>query len=152
MIECCMIQLWIAFNCVSLILWQQPVWRILRSMDSCELLSIAYLWYSDNNKRWTTTMRKTLWIAFNCVSLILWQQRMVLLYHKGESCELLSIAYLWYSDNNADGELAWTSFVVNCFQLRIFDTLTTTFWFLWCNFIKLWIAFNCVSLILWQQR
>ena len=94
--------LWIAFNYLSLTFWQQLNSASEISWSRCELLSIIYLWHSDNN-----TIRKSLnvsplWIAFNYLSLTFWQQHWASFVFSAIGCELLSIIYLWHSDNNSD--------------------------------------------------
>ena len=169
--------MWIAFNYLSLTFWQQPKIFFTGFLLSCELLSIIYLWHSDNNKMrrdfhlylvvncfqlfifdiLTTTLyvpiaeRDKLWIAFNYLSLTFWQQQYEAKRLDIQSCELLSIIYLWHSDNNRKRDILYCRWVVNCFQLFIFDILTTTEAENTRLPIVLWIAFNYLSLTFWQQ-
>ena len=144
--------LWIAFNYLSLKIWQQHIVFTPIEDISCELLSIIYLWRSDNNgldkqaayifvvncfqlfifEDLTTTppfqyrTKAQLWIAFNYLSLKIWQQLSPNFLSPFCSCELLSIIYLWRSDNNNAIATKHRHQVVNCFQLFIFEDLTTT--------------------------
>ena len=161
---------------VSLNHWQQPRLPPRVLPGSCELLSISYLWTTDNNSVNLSKSFFMLWIAFNFVSLNHWQQLTGIINAHRISCELLSISYLWTTDNNYKFSLKfvsglWIAFnfvslnhwqqhyprwnthprVVNCFQFRIFEPLTTTSCGIFLGGARLWIAFNFVSLNHWQQ-
>ena len=194
--------LWFAFNLLSLTYWKQLVGRVKPRNICCDLLSIYYLWHTENNSWDSFTWRgvlwfafnllsltywkqlnnpfkrsvavvicfqsiifdilKTthssrviaqclLWFAFNLLSLTYWKQRKILMDVYSISCDLLSIYYLWHTENNhrQDGYLLLT--VVICFQSIIFDILKTTRPSSGESTSMLWFAFNLLSLTYWKQ-
>ena len=172
------LELWIAFNFVSL-LFEQQLKDCYKDLEgSCELLSILYLCSLNNNHffcakdcksvvncfqfcifaLWTTTiwelvlMLRVLWIAFNFVSLLFEQQREAIRGTIKRGCELLSILYLCSLNNNFIYFLVEYTRVVNCFQFCIFALWTTTHHLDISIQTGLWIAFNFVSLLFEQQQ
>ena len=117
--------LWIAFNYLSLTFWQQ---QNLYTMISEVVVNCFQLFIFDilTTTGWQPTeSANRLWIAFNYLSLTFWQQPT-----RGQ--RILNL-------------------VVNCFQLFIFDILTTTMNISHMTVKRLWIAFNYLSLTFWQQ-
>ena len=117
--------LWFAFNLLSLTYWKQLYWTRLTYFICCDLLSIYYLWHTENNNEIRKSVDLPLWFAFNLLSLTYWKQRSIAvrmsecvvicfqsiifdilkttgLYHNAPTCccDLLSIYYLWHTENN----------------------------------------------------
>ena len=141
------------------------------------MLSIYYLWHTENNIRNADFLSKAvvicfqsiifdilkttlppacpappvLWFAFNLLSLTYWKQRKILMDVYSISCDLLSIYYLWHTENNGEGEEKWDNLVVICFQSIIFDILKTTLTDYTIASVTLWFAFNLLSLTYWKQ-
>ena len=119
-------KLWIAFNFVSLLFEQQQ--KRFSSYESVVVNCFQFCIFA----LWTTTVGNVigytykLWIAFNFVSLLFEQQHIGLSSKIRLSCELLSILYLCSLNNN----------LITCKA----------------KWIKLWIAFNFVSLLFEQQQ
>ena len=141
------------------------------------MLSIYYLWHTENNSAVpvellpivvicfqsiifdilkTTCNRfsagyEPLWFAFNLLSLTYWKQQpsIILLIHS--RCDLLSIYYLWHTENNMNDKLLCIGIVVICFQSIIFDILKTTKIGTYATESALWFAFNLLSLTYWKQ-
>ena len=143
--------LWFAFNLLSLTYWKQLVGRVKPRNICCDLLSIYYLWHTENNSWDSFTWRGVLWFAFNLLSLTYWKQRKILMDVYSISCDLLSIYYLWHTENNGEGEEKWDNLVVICFQSIIFDILKTTLTDYTIASVTLWFAFNLLSLTYWKQ-
>ena len=169
--------LWFAFNLLSLTYWKQHANQDAYDKQSCDLLSIYYLWHTENNKKYKMHFRllvvicfqsiifdilKTtiglkgitvllLWFAFNLLSLTYWKQHWPTIPLLLLRCDLLSIYYLWHTENNhrQDGYLLLT--VVICFQSIIFDILKTTRPSSGESTSMLWFAFNLLSLTYWKQ-
>ena len=93
-----------------------------------------------------------LWIAFNFVSLQCYLQRNASAEYCSTSCELLSILYLCSVIYNKLKYPSIFHVVVNCFQFCIFAVLFTTFFFFLILWLRLWIAFNFVSLQCYLQH
>mgnify|MGYP006870512957 CR=1 FL=1 len=164
--------LWIAYNFLSLQGSLQFCLSTLFPLKCCELLTIFYLYkvlcsiitqhpfnFSVVNclqffiftRFFAVTSRLfdkfyTLWIAYNFLSLQGSLQLELLKKKQNNSCELLTIFYLykvlcssWFSSNRS-------KFVVNCLQFFIF----TRFFAVVDNLIylnnELWIAYNFLSL------
>ena len=94
---------------------------------------------------------RLLWFAFNLLSLTYWKQLKKDDVFSYLCCDLLSIYYLWHTENNCfiDFSLDWQ--VVICFQSIIFDILKTTLMGTIPITGKLWFAFNLLSLTYWKQ-
>ena len=143
--------MWFAFNLLSLTYWKQHkfdtvsrlavvicfqsiIFDILKTtletasliQSSCDLLSIYYLWHTENNKIVYLQKKRLLWFAFNLLSLTYWKQPIV------------------HYDN--------LPHVVICFQSIIFDILKTTRQRYGLYRHLLWFAFNLLSLTYWKQR
>ena len=144
--------LWFAFNLLSLTYWKQHERQIVMHRYCCDLLSIYYLWHTENNllqmnsERYIvvicfqsiifdilkTTMlvidelSSLLWFAFNLLSLTYWKQHNWWDRVSAICCDLLSIYYLWHTENNAAKITPKGVAVVICFQSIIFDILKTT--------------------------
>ena len=118
----------------------------------CGLLSIYYLWHTENNGYAKRLLYILLWFAFNLLSLTYWKQRINILFLPLISCDLLSIYYLWHTENNGGWCLLIRCVVVICFQSIIFDILKTTQFAGRFNIVLLWFAFNLLSLTYWKQR
>ena len=144
--------LWFAFNLLSLTYWKQPSVIKYRLVSRCDLLSIYYLWHTENNTLKFKNQRYMLWFAFNLLSLTYWKQLVKIFISWQFCCDLLSIYYLWHTENNTQIKMPMINKVVICFQSIIFDILKTTkntkctsgFW--------LWFAFNLLSLTYWKQQ
>ena len=120
-------QLWFAFNLLSLTYWKQLTACGLNANGSCDLLSIYYLWHTENN-------------------LVLEQPERL------HCCDLLSIYYLWHTENNISRQINYLFIVVICFQSIIFDILKTTRVRSSSPGHLLWFAFNLLSLTYWKQQ
>ena len=118
----------------------------------CGLLSIYYLWHTENNGYAKRLLYILLWFAFNLLSLTYWKQRINILLLPLISCDLLSIYYLWHTENNGGWCLLIRCVVVICFQSIIFDILKTTQFAGRFNIVLLWFAFNLLSLTYWKQQ
>ena len=144
--------LWFAFNLLSLTYWKQHERQIVMHRYCCDLLSIYYLWHTENNllqmnsERYIvvicfqsiifdilkTTMlvidelSSLLWFAFNLLSLTYWKQHNWWDRVSAICCDLLSIYYLWHTENNTGATISSIDTVVICFQSIIFDILKTT--------------------------
>ena len=98
------------------------------------------------------TPKFRLWFAFNLLSLTYWKQRKVSWLRSLPGCDLLSIYYLWHTENNVLALIDIPSTVVICFQSIIFDILKTTKEHREIPETVLWFAFNLLSLTYWKQR
>ena len=147
------------------------------SYRCCDLLSIYYLWHTENNALRAITKRLTvvicfqsiifdilkttcffcswrknaLWFAFNLLSLTYWKQPTYSLICNLFGCDLLSIYYLWHTENNRLDKKCDVESVVICFQSIIFDILKTTIDHNMDMRRQLWFAFNLLSLTYWKQ-
>ena len=92
-----------------------------------------------------------LWFAFNLLSLTYWKQRSTSNNKATYCCDLLSIYYLWHTENNHISLFRLPYKVVICFQSIIFDILKTTWEQIWKCCCLLWFAFNLLSLTYWKQ-
>ena len=92
--------LWFAFNLLSLTYWKQLKEMDNRSNLSCDLLSIYYLWHTENNNSHKQALWPELWFAFNLLSLTYWKQQKTAPTIANTGCDLLSIYYLWHTENN----------------------------------------------------
>ena len=168
--------MWFAFNLLSLTYWKQHkfdtvsrlavvicfqsiIFDILKTtletasliQSSCDLLSIYYLWHTENNKIVYLQKKRLLWFAFNLLSLTYWKQHYFLNGQLVNGCDLLSIYYLWHTENNVCPISTLSAVVVICFQSIIFDILKTTHSGTSSAIITLWFAFNLLSLTYWKQ-
>ena len=144
--------LWFAFNLLSLTYWKQLI-RVKPLLTlCCDLLSIYYLWHTENNKQRLQTSGNQLWFAFNLLSLTYWKQPLLPDFQCGIRCDLLSIYYLWHTENNSVARKMKEDIVVICFQSIIFDILKTTERIPWKPLFSLWFAFNLLSLTYWKQQ
>ena len=145
-------QLWIAFK--KLYLWysEQPMWKNVTPVPSCELLSKNCIFDILNN----------IWISYrfsqsvvNCfqkiVSLIFWTT-MDFPYLSGFRCELLSKNCIFDILNNLIEFHDYDFYVVNCFQkivsLIFWTTIVSNLTFM----PLLWIAFKKLYLWYSEQR
>ena len=117
--------MWFAFNLVSLNHWtqQDKFTYILQKVVICFQFSIFEP--LDTTVKFNYIFADTLWFAFNLVSLNHWTQRGYPLYYHRQ--------------------------VVICFQFSIFEPLDTTRFLFTFGLLKLWFAFNLVSLNHWTQ-
>ena len=92
--------LWFAFNLLSLTYWKQPSFCPFTGAGCCDLLSIYYLWHTENNRLKERGKPSLLWFAFNLLSLTYWKQPSIVSLSASSSCDLLSIYYLWHTENN----------------------------------------------------
>ena len=169
--------MWFAFNLLSLTYWKQHWPTIPLLLLRCDLLSIYYLWHTENNHRQDGYLLLTvvicfqsiifdilkttrpssgestsmLWFAFNLLSLTYWKQHYFLNGQLVNGCDLLSIYYLWHTENNVCPISTLSAVVVICFQSIIFDILKTTHSGTSSAIITLWFAFNLLSLTYWKQ-
>ena len=121
-------------------------------MHSCKLISNMYLWSIGNNcwcvhwwyvkvVNWfqicifevseTTNafeayLQLLLWIGFKFVFLKYWKQQQWLTQKRNGCCELVSNLYFWSIGNNDTDERQHGYYVVNWFQICIFELLETT--------------------------
>ena len=123
-------------------------WRASRS---CDLLSIYYLWHTENNRNQSNAYMRKLWFAFNLLSLTYWKQLSYEELADSIGCDLLSIYYLWHTENNQSILHSHLWLVVICFQSIIFDILKTTPIPFLRKKSELWFAFNLLSLTSWKQ-
>ena len=172
---CCQL-LWFAFNLLSLTYWKQLqsteytlicvvicfqsiIFDILKTTSasvklnasSCDLLSIYYLWHTENNKHRSITKQESVVICFQSIIFDIlkttcaeWGRSSNLLWF---AFNLLSLTY-WKQPNY---NLMLFDSVVICFQSIIFDILKTTIPFGSKVSIELWFAFNLLSLTYWKQ-
>ena len=170
--------LWFAFNILSLTYCTQRGLRKCSWGLCCDLLSISYLWHTVHNFTpfdgtielvvicfqylifdilYTTTSFKQalyfkLWFAFNILSLTYCTQHNPFPLFLTQSCDLLSISYLWHTVHNLGNIICSPSTVVICFQYLIFDILYTTFANIALFKTPLWFAFNILSLTYCTQQ
>ena len=120
------IQLWFAFNLLSLTYWKQ------RNRSAASVEGVVICFQSiifDILKTTCSGLCKygfRLWFAFNLLSLTYWKQHFPPNSPCATCCDLLSIYYLWHTENNFTGRDSHISSVVICFQSIIFDILKTT--------------------------
>ena len=145
-------RLWFAFNLLSLTYWKQLSFSLVTLYKSCDLLSIYYLWHTENNTIFFNIFHDLLWFAFNLLSLTYWKQPAFSTVSLIWRCDLLSIYYLWHTENNKHNEKYREYTVVICFQSIIFDILKTTMKTKYLTFYMLWFAFNLLSLTYWKQQ
>ena len=142
--------LWIAFK--KLYLWysEQQSKRSDRYPASCELLSKNCIFDILNNHQVFLWFSWLLWIAFKKLYLWYSEQRIFILNHHGESCELLSKNCIFDILNNAPDFFNTSKYVVNCFQ----KIVSLIFWTTYPVHILLpnllWIAFK--KLYLWYSE
>ena len=143
--------LWFAFNLLSLTYWKQQASEVVMTQTGCDLLSIYYLWHTENNSET---------FGYSCCQVVICFQSIIFDILKttlpgrdngSTGCDLLSIYYLWHTENNSDCVGSPYVTVVICFQSIIFDILKTTADLSTCPGHTLWFAFNLLSLTYWKQ-
>ena len=164
--------MWIAYNFLSLQGSLQCCRLAFLYFCSCELLTIFYLYkvLCSSNTWWIWTksvvnclqffiftrffavssekkaQAKQLWIAYNFLSLQGSLQFNGNNWGKAACCELLTIFYLYKVLCSSKTHFVTFFWVVNCLQFFIFTRFFAVFKLLFNGYIKLWIAYNFLSL------
>ena len=123
------VKLWIALNYVSLKSWIQPKPPIREPTAVVNCFELCIFEKLNTTVTRHRSDEDWLWIALNYVSLKSWIQLLVKQFIWTMSCELLWIMYLWKVEYNPSLELPMFRFVVNCFELCIFEKLNTTHYY-----------------------
>ena len=144
-------RLWFAFNLLSLNHWRHRNHFCHERLSRCDLLSIYYLWTIGDT---AIALGKVFDSVVICFQFTIFEP----LETPGDStlpqvnsCDLLSIYYLWTIGDTAEVVEDAHAPVVICFQFTIFEPLETPTLYSLSLSQQLWFAFNLLSLNHWRH-